>query len=127
MALAPEARPIVTREVLQAWAGSAVRVGAPPPRKGPALVVPLAPPSGVPGVPTQKGQPGTEWRDAWAKVTRLLSLAVEKPPTTVFLLTRSEALRPSALPAAMRVELENVDPSSLVVRVAKEKYGRVTS
>jgi hypothetical protein len=64
--------------------------------------------------------------DAWAKVTRRLSLAVEKTPTTVFLLTRSEAPRAFALPAAMRVELENVDPSSLVVRVAKEKFGRVT-
>jgi hypothetical protein len=27
----------------------------------------------------------------------------------------------------MRLELENADPHSLVVRIAKEKFGRVTS
>jgi recombination protein RecA len=81
----------------------------------------------VPGASLSKAQPRSESMEAWAKVTRRLSLAVEKTPTTVFLLTRSEATRSSALPAAMRVELESVDPSSLVVRVAKEKFGRVTS
>jgi recombination protein RecA len=69
----------------------------------------------------------SESMDAWSKVTRRLSLAVEKTPTTVFLLTRSEAERSAALPAAMRVELENASPESLVVRVAKEKFGRITS
>jgi recombination protein RecA len=80
----------------------------------------------VPGASPVKA-PRSESMEAWAKVTRRLSLAVEKTPTTVFLLTRSEATRSSALPAAMRVELENVAPGSLVVRVAKEKFGRVTS
>jgi recombination protein RecA len=230
MVAAPEARSFVTREALQAWAGSAVRVGAPLPRQGPALrvapplasalpdegfprggVVELASPANlghglgvalaacaasqeasvrdggemawcafldpdhtlfgpavqasgidldrllvlrpprhllakvavkvalsrifsvivvdvaaVPGASMSKTHP-RESMDAWAKVTRRLSLAVEKTPTTVFLLTRSEAPRALALPAAMRVELENVDPGSLVVRVAKEKFGRVTS
>jgi recombination protein RecA len=36
-------------------------------------------------------------------------------------------MRPSALPVAMRVELESGSPDSLLVRVAKEKFGRVTS
>jgi recombination protein RecA len=80
----------------------------------------------VPGVSPSKAQPRSESMDAWAKVTRRLSLAVEKTPATVFLLTRSEAQRTTALPAAMRVELENAAPDSLVVRVAKEKFGRVT-
>jgi recombination protein RecA len=79
----------------------------------------------VPGA--SQTHPRSESMEAWAKVTRRLSLAVEKTPTTVFLLTRSEAQRPSSLPAAMRVELESVDPHSLVVRVAKDKFGRVTS
>ena len=65
--------------------------------------------------------------EVWSKVSRRLSLAVEKTPTTVFLLTRTEAMRPSALPVAMRVELESGSPDSLLVRVAKEKFGRVTS
>jgi recombination protein RecA len=60
-------------------------------------------------------------------VTRRLSLFLEKTPTTLFLLTRAEARRPLALPVAMRVELENPDPRSLVVRIAKEKFGRITS
>jgi hypothetical protein len=81
----------------------------------------------VPGAQSSKTQTRSESMEAWAKVTRRLSLAVEKTPTTVFLLTRSEAQRPSALPAAMRVELENTAPGSLAVRVAKEKFGRVSS
>jgi recombination protein RecA len=82
----------------------------------------------VPGASSpSKATQRFESMDAWSKVTRRLSLAVEKTPTTVFLLTRSEAQRSSALPAAMRVELESSDPESLVVRVAKEKFGRVTS
>jgi recombination protein RecA len=82
----------------------------------------------VPGVLSpSKALHRSESMDAWGKVTRRLSLAVEKTPTTVFLLTRSEALRSSALPAAMRVELESGGPGSLSVRVAKEKFGRVTS
>ncbi len=79
----------------------------------------------VPGAKSSTSR--VESMDAWSKVTRRLSLAVEKTPTTVFLLTRSEAQRSAALPAAMRVELENASPESLVVRVAKEKFGRVTS
>jgi hypothetical protein len=81
----------------------------------------------VAAVPGASSLHRSESMDAWSKVTRRLSLAIEKTPTTVFLLTRSEAHRPAALPAAMRVELENTDPDSLVVRVAKEKFGRVTS
>src|SRR5689334_5624504 len=40
-----------------------------------------------------------EAMETWSKVTRRLALAVEKTPTTLFLLTRSEAARASALPA----------------------------
>ena len=56
-----------------------------------------------------------------------LALSLEKTPTTLFLLTRTEAQRPLSLPVAMRLELENLDPDRLVVRVAKEKFGRVAS
>jgi hypothetical protein len=81
----------------------------------------------VPGVSLSTKAHRAESMDVWSKVTRRLSLAVEKTPTTVFLLTRSEAHRPAALPAAMRVELECAGPESLFVRVAKDRFGRVTS
>ncbi len=81
----------------------------------------------VAAVPGVSSLHRSESMDVWSKVTRRLSLAVEKTPTTVFLLTRSEAQRSSSLPAAMRVELENESPDALFVRVAKEKFGRVTS
>src|SRR5258706_4134835 len=70
----------------------------------------------VPGAsfPSRK-EPCSESMDAWSKVTRRLSLAVEQTPTTVFLLTRSESLRSSALPVAMRIELENGETGSLSV------------
>ncbi len=81
----------------------------------------------VPGASfPSRAEPRSESMDAWSKVTRRLALAVEKTPTTVFLLTRSESLRSSALPVAMRIELENGETGSLSIRVAKEKYGRVT-
>jgi recombination protein RecA len=68
-----------------------------------------------------------ESMETWSKVARRLALSLEKTPTTLFLLTRTEAHRPLSLPVAMRLELENVNPDRLVVRIAKERFGRVTS
>jgi hypothetical protein len=82
--------------------------------------------SSVPGASSRE-QHRFESMETWAKVTRRLALSLEKTPTTLFLLTRAEAHRPLALPVAMRLELENPDPHSLVVRISKEKFGRVTS
>jgi len=83
--------------------------------------------AGVPGAASSKGSRRFDAIDAWSKVTRRLALAIEKTHTTMFLLTGSEAARTSALPAAMRVELENEGPQSLLVRIAKERFGRVSS
>src|SRR5262249_19544752 len=47
-------------------------------------------PKAAPSNKTGAGGPRSESMEAWAKVTRRLSLAVEKTPTTVFLLTRAE-------------------------------------
>ena len=80
----------------------------------------------VPGA-TSSQQHRFEAMAAWSKVARRLALAVEKTPTTVFLLTRTEARRTSALPVAMRIELENGDDGNLLVRIAKDRLGRVTS
>jgi hypothetical protein len=82
--------------------------------------------SSVPGASARE-QHRFESMETWAKVTRRLALSLEKTPTTLFLLTRVEAHRPLALPVAMRLELENPDPHSLVIRIAKEKFGRITS
>jgi recA bacterial DNA recombination protein len=82
--------------------------------------------SSVPGAST-RDQHRFEAMETWSKVTRRLALSLEKTPTTLFLLTRTEAHRPLSLPVAMRLELDTVDPDNLVVRIAKEKFGRVTS
>src|SRR5258708_7056454 len=130
------ARSLVAREALRAWAGSSVTIGLPAEKRSAMLLAPplssVLPEGGfplgsvvevasVPGASSLSKPPHRfESMDAWSKVTRRLSLAVEKTPTTVFLLTRSEAMRSSALPAAMRVELESGGPDSLFVRVAKD-------
>jgi hypothetical protein len=80
----------------------------------------------VPGAARgSKKESRSESMQAWWKASRRLALAVENTNTTLFLLTKSEAQRATNLPVAMRVELENRGADSLVVRVAKEKYGRV--
>jgi hypothetical protein len=82
--------------------------------------------SSVPGASSRE-QHRFESMETWSKVARRLALSLEKTPTTLFLLTRAEAHRPLSLPVAMRIELENVDPERLVVKVAKEKFGRVAT
>jgi hypothetical protein len=80
----------------------------------------------VPGArAASKNEARSESMQVWWKAARRLALAVENTNTTLFLLTQSEAQRASHLPVAMRVELENRGPSDLVVRIAKEKHGRV--
>ena len=82
--------------------------------------------SSVPGASSREHH-RFESMETWSKVARRLALSLEKTPTTLFLLTRSEAHRPLSLPVAMRLELENVDRERLLVRIAKEKFGRITS
>jgi hypothetical protein len=82
--------------------------------------------SSVPGASSREHH-RFESMETWSKVARRLALSLENTPTTLFLLTRAEAHRPLSLPVAMRLELENVDPHRLVVRIAKDKFGRVTS
>jgi recombination protein RecA len=82
--------------------------------------------SSVPGASARENH-RFESMETWSKVARRLALSLEKTPTTLFLLTRAEAHRPLALPVAMRLELEKIEPSRLTIRIAKEKFGRVTS
>jgi hypothetical protein len=69
--------------------------------------------------------PRSESMQMWWKAARRLALAVENTNATLFLLTKSEAPRASNLPVAMRVELEPRGTDGLLVRVAKERSGRV--
>jgi recombination protein RecA len=77
------------------------------------------------------GVPGCVLRvplDRWAAtVARRLALAIEASDTTIVLLTDLLALRAMQLPVAMRIELERPNADRLVLRVAKDRRGRVTS
>ncbi|HKQ70916.1 MAG TPA: recombinase A [Polyangiaceae bacterium] len=120
-------RMLVVRPPRQSLAKVAVRVASS--RIFSVIVIDVA---SVPGADrsrasSSEGSHRFESMEAWVKVVRRLSLAVEKTHSTVFLLTKSEAVRERALPVAMRVELEGKAPGRLCVRVAKEKFGRVTS
>jgi recombination protein RecA len=68
-------------------------------------------------------------KPGWAPevVARKLALAAESGGTTVLLLT--DASRPRAVPwpVALRVDLSRPNPRDLVVRVAKDRRGRVGS
>jgi hypothetical protein len=113
---------LVMRPPRRFLARAAVRVAAS--RLFSVIVVDVA---AVPGASAGfEGDLRFESMQLWWKAARRLALAVENSNTTIFLLTKSEAHRPSSLPVAMRIELENQGADRLVVRVAKEKHGRVT-
>jgi hypothetical protein len=116
-------RLLVLRPARQLLARVAVRVASS--RLFSVIVVDVASVPGAAAGPS--GDHRFESMQAWWKAARRLALAVENTNTTLFLLTRSEAHRQSSLPVAMRVELENRGADLLVVRVAKEKHGRVTA
>ncbi len=74
------------------------------------------------GVPGAAGCPSLA---PWPTATRRLALAAEAGSTVVLLLTDHDAVRPVALPVAMRVELQQPAPGRLSLRVAKERRGQV--
>ena len=63
----------------------------------------------------------------WSTTVRRLSLAIENSDRTILLLTDLGARRPMVLPVAMRIELERPAADRLLVRVGKDRFGRVTS
>lgn len=75
------------------------------------------------GVP---GARGCASLASWPTATRRLALAAESGPSVVLLLTDHDAVRPVALPVAMRVELQQPAPGRLSLRVAKERRGQVS-
>jgi recombination protein RecA len=64
---------------------------------------------------------------AWSRVVRRLSLAVDGTSHSVLLLTDAACPRPLPLPVAQRIELSRPNADKLSLRVAKDKFGRVSS
>jgi recombination protein RecA len=63
----------------------------------------------------------------WPRVVRRLAMAVEGTGHSVLLLTRAGDRRPLPLPVAQRIEVSRPAADRLVVRVAKDQRGRVSS
>jgi hypothetical protein len=64
---------------------------------------------------------------AWLRVVRRLAMGVDGTAHSVILLTDAAEPRPLPLPVAQRIELERPSADKLLVRVVKDKHGRVSS
>lgn len=63
--------------------------------------------------------------DRFSLVVRRLALAIEGTDTALVLLTERSASRAAALPVAVRIELDRPNPEELLVRVTKDRRGRI--
>lgn len=63
----------------------------------------------------------------WPRVVRRLAQAATESSTAVLLLTHQGSPRPLPLPVAQRLELTRTAPGRLLVRVAKERRGRISA
>ncbi|MGD0676859.1 MAG: recombinase A [Polyangiaceae bacterium] len=72
-------------------------------------------------------RPNPPAKKGWAPevLVRKLALAAESSGTTVILLTDSSRPRAAVWPVALRLELGRPDRSHLMVRIAKDRRGRV--
>ncbi|HTA89289.1 MAG TPA: recombinase A [Polyangiaceae bacterium] len=64
---------------------------------------------------------------AWLRVVRRLAMGVDGTAHSVILLTDAAEQRPLPLPVALRIELERPSEGKLLVHVAKDKHGRISS
>jgi recombination protein RecA len=62
----------------------------------------------------------------WVRAVRQMALALEGQQTGVLLLTGANQLSSLPLPVAQRIELRRQSPRDLEVRVAKDRWGRVS-
>jgi hypothetical protein len=74
------------------------------------------------GVP---GKRAVQRLDRWVNPVRRLCLAVEGSETTIILLTDAHAPRAMPLPVALRIEIDRAVEDVLILRIAKERRGRV--
>jgi len=107
-------RLVVLRPPLEALSRVALKV-----TESPAFAMVVIDTLGVPGA-TQSVQLGV-----WARIVRRLSMAVEGTERCVLLLTDGAERRPLPLPVAQRLELSRPKPNQLLLRVAKDRRGRV--
>lgn len=63
----------------------------------------------------------------WPRVVRRLAMAVEGTAHGVVLLTREADRRPLPLPVAQRLEVSRPSADKLMVRLAKDRRGRISS
>ena len=112
------ARLLVVRPTFEALARVAVRTAQS--RVFSVIVVDLV------GVPGRRSGQDTRL-DRWVNPVRRLAMAVAGMDTTVILLTDALASRPLPLPVALRLELERAAADRLLVSVAKDRRGRVSS
>jgi recombination protein RecA len=63
----------------------------------------------------------------WPRVVRRLAMAIEGTGHSVLLLTRQADRRPLPLPVAQRLEVSRPSADKLMVRVAKDQRGRISS
>lgn len=76
------------------------------------------------------GLPGGELNvslGGWPRIVRRLALALQGTQSTVLLLTDHDARRPLTLPVAQRIELCRPQAHKLILRVAKDRQGRVSA
>jgi recombination protein RecA len=64
---------------------------------------------------------------SWPRTVRRLSMAVQKTPGVILLLTDAAARRPLTLPVAQRIELDRISAHKLILQVAKDRHGRVSA
>ncbi len=64
---------------------------------------------------------------AWLRVVRRLAMGVDGTAHSVILLTDAAEQRPLPLPVTQRIELERPSEGKLLVHVAKDKHGRISS
>ncbi len=64
---------------------------------------------------------------AWVRIIRQMALSLEGQHTVVLLLTDASSQAPLPLPVAQRIELRRSHLGQLELRVAKDRWGRITS
>jgi hypothetical protein len=64
---------------------------------------------------------------AWVRTIRQMALALEGQRTVVLLLTDATAQAPLPLPVAQRIELRRNHLNRLELRIAKDRWGRITT
>jgi recombination protein RecA len=109
-------RLLVVRPPIEALARASLRVA-----ESHAFAVVVIDTVGVPGCPVHVSL------GSWPRIVRRLALAVEGTSACVLLVTDGSQSRPLPLPVAQRIELARPARDELRLRVAKDKYGRISS